>query len=717
VAYILVWLSSYAVQCLVRHLNYRGRTLSLARRIRWDDVRQRANHIEDISVIERTPQRRTDPPAARPTRPIRAPALASLARVSLLLIALLALLGALGLNVRVAAASALHPASSSITILSQTQTFSYPSKMTFTLQASDSAGSITSAHLVLDVPPEQIHHDITVPVTQPGTQVTLNYTYDASTDYLPPFTPVTYHWVLGDSKQPSPLVGANQQFDFEDTRFTWNHLSQSNITVYWYKQDATFGQQLLTTAVSEATSIEQDLQTTLTTPLRVFTYQSDQDLRGGLPPSTPNWAGGVAFVELYQALIVVGNTQGQPLQRDLPHELTHLIFHEAAGLDCGGCPLWFDEGMAVYHQLYHEADMQTVFDQTVRNNRLLLFNTLSNRFPDDSSLAELAYAQSWQFITYLYKQFGEPKVAKLVNSLGTISFTRAFPAIFGADVAHIESQWHVSLGLPATVSTAPAPTAGTGTNGQNPTTPATSNANELGAGVVLLLTLLLMGAVGGGYLWWRRRQVTAPAAGIGMQGQAPAGPAPNMRPPAAFQPGYSMGESRPLAGPPSSAFQPPAQQLAQVQQALTALLAQEQRLGAQLAQAEAQLARWGTQQPDAQTSSGLGGQRHQLQSYLASLQQQLAQLQLQKQQLLAQQFQAQQQFQPQQQAQQSQAAHYPVPPQAQPAVMPGSSSSVGTDFRGNGYMGGGSSSASQAGAGWAAPAEAPDPSRRRISQE
>lgn len=545
----------------------------------------------------------------------------------------LALIGALSLNLGVARASPASPARSTISILSETQTFRYPSSMTFQLQASDSSGSISSAHLIIEVPPEDIHHDLTVPVDQPGPQITLNYTYDASGDYLPPFTPVSYHWVLGDSNQQNILTGATQQFDFEDTRFTWSHLSQNNITVYWYKQGTSFGQNLLNTAVSEATSIEQDLQGTLTISIRVIAYQSSQDLRGGLPPNTPDWAGGVALVELHQALIVVGDTAGQPLQRDLPHELTHLIFHEIAGLNCGGCPLWFDEGMAVYHQIYHEPDMQALFDRTVRNNRLLPFNTLTQRFPSDSTLAELAYAQSWNFIKYLYQQFGEPKIAKLVNSLPKTDFDRAFAATFGNDVAHLESQWHVSLGLPPTLDNSPNATPETGNGSQTPAPAVTpSNSDQFLAVGILLATLLLMGLLGGGYLWWRRRQAPALVPGGGPLPYGPHPQAPGQAPWTGFPPGAQYGWPQAGAAPFAGNAPPTPERLAQGQQTLAALTEQEQRLEAQQAQIQARLA--ALNKPEGGlTASGLQGQRFQLQSYLTSLQQQLAQVRQHKQQL------------------------------------------------------------------------------------
>lgn len=488
---------------------------------------------------------------------------------------------------------------SSIAIVSQTQTFTYPSQIIFQLQATDSVSAITSARLEISVPQEGIDRQITVPVSQPGAQVSLTYTYNATHDYLPPFTPITYHWTLGDSAHNS-LTGSDQRFDFVDTRFHWQHVTQHGISVYWYNQSASFGQNILNTAVSEATTIEHDLNGTLTAPLRVLVYASNQDLHGGLPPGAPDWAGGVAFVELQEALIVVGNPATHPLDRDLPHELTHLIFHEIAGLDCGGCPLWFDEGLAVYHQRYHEAAMQARFKQAVQTNTLLALNTLTSRFPQSSDQAELAYAESWNFVTYLYTQYGQPKVARLVDRLDNTAFDTAFPQIFGADISQVESQWHVSLGLPPTVNATPsAPAASTPASSQTPTAgPSSGNSNQtiiaIAAGVFLLV---LLGLTAGTILQWRRRQ--APTSGFGAQAPAVGGPPPPQPLPPGGQNGFPPGGASAAqtsasavfsSAPALSAYEQHARQRQQLLQALSNLLAQEKRLDAQQVQLERQMA-------------------------------------------------------------------------------------------------------------------------------
>lgn len=558
----------------------------------------------------------------------------------------LALVAAFGLSSGLAQASAARPDANAITITSETQSDTYPSQMTFQVQASDNAGTISGAQLEIAVPQINVDHQITVPVPQPGATVSLTYRYDPSSDYLPPFTLVTYHWTLSDNAQHS-LTGTDQHFDFVDTRFSWRHLTQGELSVYWYNQNTAYGQNILNTASQEATSIEHDLNGTLTAPVRVLVYATAQDLRGGLPPNAPNWAGGVALIQFDEALIVVGDAQ-YPLQRDLPHELTHLIFHEIAGLDCGGCPLWFDEGMAVYHQIYHEPELQATFNDAVRRKALLPFNSIVDQFPQDSNQAELAYAQSWNFIKYLYSTYTQPKVAQLVDALKTTPFADAFQQAFGRSVAQMEDQWRVSLGLQP-INNSPASTPSTG--GASSSQPSAAAPNEgngsgpltaIGLGLVLLL---LAGMVGAVFIMRRSRQAPAPATGAPWPLQAPGAPASFA--PMSQQPGYQPG-AQPTYAPPATPQGIPTdqryRQKIEQRQALlrriNELIDAEKRLDIQRAEIERQIALYAAQERQARSEQSQDramlalDRRQKLETHIPYLQRQLEQARAEKSQAL-----------------------------------------------------------------------------------
>ncbi len=555
--------------------------------------------------------------------------------VFLLLAPTLALLAAFSLSLGIAQAASTLPQASPITITSETQTFTYATQITFQVSASDTAGKIASAQLEIMVQPVGIDRHINVPVAEPGSSVTLSYRYDASSDYLPPYSPITYRWTLSDNAQHS-LTGAAQRFDFADTRFDWQHLTQSGISIYWYGQDAAYGQNILTTAAQEAASIAQDFNGTLTDPLKVIVYASNKDLQGGLPANSPNWAGGVALIPFDEALIVLGENS-YALQRDLPHELTHLILHQIAGLNCGGCPLWFDEGMAVYHQIYHEPEMQFAFENAVKNDKLLPFKSLTDRFPDDTDQAEIAYAQSWNYLKYLYRTYTQPNVARLVNALRTDNFASAFQRAFGAAPDQMENKWRASLGLePANDTPQSTPsTSGSPTSGQPSGVPGSQNNSGIVNALAIIVFLLLASGLVTAIFLMRRGQAPAPAsegAPWGMPGVGMPGPFTPMQP-SEYQTGYA---APPLGIATDQRYQG---QIAQRQALLHSIedaLAREKYLRAQQAELERQRAFYLAQEQQAHAEGSEQramlalDRRLRLESQLPALQQQLAQVQQQR---------------------------------------------------------------------------------------
>ena len=103
---------------------------------------------------------------------------------------------------------------------------------------------------------------------------------------------------------------------------------------------------------------------------------SDQDFHGSLAPGSYEWVGGEALPLLHEASIVVIDYSDHTLRRDMPHELTHLVFHEliAQGITP---PTWFDEGLAVYNQDYREARVASTLGKSAR---FTIFASLESDF-------------------------------------------------------------------------------------------------------------------------------------------------------------------------------------------------------------------------------------------------------------------------------------------------------------------------------------------------
>jgi hypothetical protein len=443
-------------------------------------------------------------------------------------------------------------ASNPITVTSQTETVTFPRSIDFQVSATDSSSPIREALLtIIFFPVGAEQHQVTV--NNPAQMLTLHWHEDTSgNDFNPAGTQISYHWDFVDETGGS-YSGPTQTFTVTDTRFSWQHLSQNMLQVDWYNRSQSFGQAVLSDASAAIQRISANLGGGLSHPVNLWIYQTDQDFQGSLPPQTHEWVGGVAFPELDQAEIVVGSMADQTLIRDMPHELTHLIFHQLIGPDAS-VPTWFDEGLAVYNQQYHEPEMALRLREGLATHDLLRLNDISSSFPADTSQAYLAYAESWNLMSYMYSTFGRARMTTLIKDIGTgMSFGQDLVKALGEDQDHLENQWRLSLHQP------PIPLANQAPK-QQPVQSALPSTTDKSAPLLLLLAVLLIMlpllGLGGIFAYQRRRRTAVPYSPVAFPPYGAIPPPAGYRPPPNQPlPGY---QAYPQPFPQRSpAYQPP----------------------------------------------------------------------------------------------------------------------------------------------------------------
>lgn len=376
--------------------------------------------------------------------------------VLLLMFSLLTLFFASLATPRQAQAFSFH-ASDAITITSQSYVVHFPNSIVFNVTASDANSTFVDASITVNIHTAGAESH---PRPVSGTQRTLqlSYTQDMTgNNFLPPGSTVYYFWRFSD-KAGDTFVEPMQQLTTVDTRFNWQHLTRGQLQVNWYNRPLAFGQAILDKASTEIQNTSNLLGGGLVDPVNLWVYQTDTDFHGSLPPGTYEWVGGIAFPSLDEASIVVSGFFDQTLTRDMPHELTHLIFHqlikngESSGVYA---PTWFDEGMAVYNQGYHEPDMQFRLNQALAAHKLLRLTDISDGFPSDADQAYLAYAQSWNLIGYMFKTFGQAKMDALIKDMDNPQndFGQDLTLALGLDELHLENQWRLSLNQPGILPT------------------------------------------------------------------------------------------------------------------------------------------------------------------------------------------------------------------------------------------------------------------------
>jgi hypothetical protein len=133
------------------------------------------------------------------------------------------------------------------------------------------------------------------------------------------------------------------------------------------------------------------------------------------------------------------------------------------------------------------------FKKAVDKNELLPLSQFSSRYPTDVEKISLGYAESTKLMEYMYKTFGLPKMQTVIKAIGDPkeSFDRDLQTTLGVDTLHLENNWHVSLGLPPTLSPleltpTPVPTRVPPTPITVPVTPADDSANMVIVGILLV---------------------------------------------------------------------------------------------------------------------------------------------------------------------------------------------------------------------------------------
>ncbi len=373
-------------------------------------------------------------------------------RIRILLLVLMAMLCSL---ILLPMSPVAHADTQPISVVTRSAHVQFSTSIDFSVTATDSSATITAATLNVSYVMGGIYGgsqstNHAVNVAQPAHTVTLHDSESLSLNsFVPVGTPVDYTWAFQDSAGHA-FTDATQRITVTDTRYPWQTLSQGMVVVHWYNQPTSFGQGILQLAVQHLARISTHLGSAPLAPLTIWIYASHNDFFSAIEPYSNEWVGGIAYPQYSEAMFVIADLQDVALNRDMPHEMTHLVFaqFESSAL---AIPTWFNEGLAVYNQAYHEPAMMAYFQQALSSHTLIPLKTITGSFPTDTQQAYLAYAESWQLVAYMYQTFGQAKMTAFFKTLNSplIDFDTAAKQSLGVDSQQLEQQWLTSLGQPS----------------------------------------------------------------------------------------------------------------------------------------------------------------------------------------------------------------------------------------------------------------------------
>ncbi|MFC1957699.1 peptidase MA family metallohydrolase [Chloroflexota bacterium] len=333
-------------------------------------------------------------------------------------------------------------AQSGLTILDSSAEAEFPLKLQFNLSA-ESDANITDIRLHYTVDREsyaQVTSEAYIEF-EPDTTVDVQWDWDMRrTGGLPTGSEVEYWWTVEDA-EGDRIETAPHRVSFDDNRYSWQSLTEGEVTIYWYQGKQSFAEEIMLAAQQALARLAEDTGAYLKKSAKIYVYSDTQDLQGAMI-FPQEWTGGVAFTRY--GIIAIGIAPGNLAwgKRAVVHELTHLVVHQMTFNPYINLPTWLDEGLAMYVEGELEAEYKTLLNRAITEENLISVQSLSSSFSAYALEASLSYAQSYSVIEFLISNYGQSKMLALLNifSQGS-SYDGALSKVYGFDMDGLDTLW------------------------------------------------------------------------------------------------------------------------------------------------------------------------------------------------------------------------------------------------------------------------------------
>ena len=241
----------------------------------------------------------------------------------------------------------------------------------------------------------------------PQSDLSFQVKYDLTADPLQPFSRI-YYWFQAEQADGTVTTSPSFWFDYFDNRYEWKTYSSKLFNIYWTGEDTNLGQVVNDIAKNGLEKATQILPVAPQVPITIYVYPSLKSLQEGLSSSRQEWIAGHASPEL--GVVLVSTSQDTDttfdLERQIPHELMHILQYQVIGSDYDNAPAWLLEGLATSSETYPYPERDRALINAVEQGRLLPFSTLCQSFPLQAEQATIAYAQSVSFTDYIQQIYG-----------------------------------------------------------------------------------------------------------------------------------------------------------------------------------------------------------------------------------------------------------------------------------------------------------------------
>ena len=180
-------------------------------------------------------------------------------------------------------------AQEAITVTDDTPTNEFPRGVTFSVEFQAPAAS-KEVRLRYELAPDGTGASAVAQCNGTAT-VTCSHTLVSGAGiFVIPGANITYSWEIED-EDGNRLVTDDKLYVHEDTRFTFETVSDSGVTVYYHSGRLAQAQAVLGAAVETIARVGQLEQTQVAFPVKVFLYQTAEEMQPAIAPGGTSMSG------------------------------------------------------------------------------------------------------------------------------------------------------------------------------------------------------------------------------------------------------------------------------------------------------------------------------------------------------------------------------------------------------------------------------------------
>ena len=165
------------------------------------------------------------------------------------------------------------------------------------------------------------------------------------------------------------------------------------------------------------------------------------------PGRLPDWADGTAWPHRGLIFLRAPRLRGNAtdsLETVLEHEVVHILLGRAFGK--APVPRWLQEGVAQLKSGEYTAETTATLARGILGDNLMSLYELSRGFPKNALRAQLAYAQSADFVAYIQNTYGDDAINTIIREMAYGErFAPALRIATGETVDDLDLAWRARL--------------------------------------------------------------------------------------------------------------------------------------------------------------------------------------------------------------------------------------------------------------------------------